>query len=150
MEMGSLKEEKMLEKKERTPEKKDRTPEKKEEKPKRKLTFTPGVEAEVDLDDLLKAPAEGLGTGIFGNSYRAKVEEWMGGVVVKRLKNLKPLSNEEFTRQINVVAHYNHPNLLPLLAYHYSKEEKLMVFRYAQNGNLFNRIHGEFISLLSS
>lgn len=100
------------------------------------------------LNDLLKAPAQGLGKGIFGNSYKARMET--GGsriaVVVKRLRDLKPLSNEEFTKHLLVIAHLKHPNLLPLLAYYYSKEEKLLVYKYAENGNLFKRIHGEFHS----
>ncbi|KAK2663447.1 hypothetical protein Ddye_002021 [Dipteronia dyeriana] len=113
---------------------------------KKKLIFMEGVEAEFELNDLFKAPAEGLGKGIFGNTYKAKLEGYMGikSVVVKRLRDLKPLSNEEFTKQVNMIhAHHNHPNLLPLLAYYYSKDEKLLVYKYAENGNLFNRIHGE-------
>ncbi|CAK7357019.1 unnamed protein product [Dovyalis caffra] len=62
-------------------------------------------------------------------------------VVVKRMSDLKPLSSVEFTRQLHIIAHQKHPNLLPLLAYYYSKEEKLLVYKYAENGNLFNRIH---------
>ncbi|KAK0588392.1 hypothetical protein LWI29_000407 [Acer saccharum] len=120
--------------------------EKREENNKKKLIFMGGVEAEFELNDLFKAPAEGLGKGIFGNTYKAKLEGYMGvkSVVVKRLRDLKPLSNEEFTKQVNMIhEHHNHPNLLPLLAYYYSKDEKLLVYKYAENGNLFNRIHGE-------
>ncbi|KAK1567549.1 hypothetical protein Q3G72_013405 [Acer saccharum] len=118
--------------------------EKREENNKKKLIFMGGVEAEFELNDLFKAPAEGLGKGIFGNTYKAKLEGYMGvkSVVVKRLRDLKPLSNEEFTKQVNMIhEHHNHPNLLPLLAYYYSKDEKLLVYKYAENGNLFNRIH---------
>ncbi|KAH7575615.1 hypothetical protein JRO89_XS02G0162900 [Xanthoceras sorbifolium] len=112
---------------------------------KKKLIFMAGVEARFELNDLLEAPAEGLGKGIFGNSYKAKLEgcNMGGGVVVKRLRDLKPLSNEEFTKQLHIIAHHNHPNLLPLLAYYYSNEEKFLVYKYAENGNLFDRIHGE-------
>ncbi|KAK4845122.1 hypothetical protein QYF36_001155 [Acer negundo] len=118
--------------------------EKREENKKKKLIFMGGVEEEFELNDLFKAPAEGLGKGIFGNTYKANLEGYMGikSVVVKRLRDLKPLSNEEFTKQVNMIyAHQNHPNLLPLLAYYYSKDEKLLVYKYAENGNLFNRIH---------
>ncbi|KAJ0078439.1 hypothetical protein Patl1_37009 [Pistacia atlantica] len=98
-------------------------------------------EAGFELNDLLKASAEGLGKGIFGNSYKAKLEG-RTAVVVKRLRDLKPMSNEDFTKQLHIIAGHKHPNLLPLLAYYYSKEEKLLVFKYAENGNLFNLIHG--------
>ncbi|KAG6414910.1 hypothetical protein SASPL_122286 [Salvia splendens] len=94
-----------------------------------------------DLDGLFRASAEGLGKGNFGNCYKAMMEVGPA-VVVKRLRDLKPLNKDEFTRQITAIADQKHPNLLPLLAYFYSKEEKLFVYKFAANGNLFNRIHG--------
>lgn len=94
-----------------------------------------------DLDDLFRASAEGLGKGNIGNCYKAMMEVGPA-VVVKRLRDLKPLNKDEFTRQITAIADQKHPNLLPLLAYFYSKEEKLFVYKFAANGNLFNRIHG--------
>lgn len=98
------------------------------------------------LNDLLKAPAEGLGKGIFGNSYKALLEG-RAPVVVKRLRDLKPLITEEFRKQLLVIADQKHPNLLPLLAYYFSNDEKLLVYKFAGNGNLFNRIHGESLAI---
>jgi len=99
-------------------------------------------EARFEFSDLLRASAEGLGKGIFGNSYMAKLN---GGasIVVKRLRDLKPFTSEEFTMQLRVIADLKHPNLLPLLACYHCNDEKLLLYKYAQNGNLFNRIHGE-------
>ncbi|KAI3448265.1 hypothetical protein Pfo_004930 [Paulownia fortunei] len=94
-----------------------------------------------ELDDLLKASAEGLGKGNFGNCYKAILEVGPA-VVVKRLRDLKPLNSEEFVRQVRAIADQDHPNLLPLLAYYYSKDEKLFLYRFASNGNLYNRLHG--------
>lgn len=96
-----------------------------------------------EIRDVLRASAEGLGKGIFGNSYKAKVT---GGpsVVVKRLRDLKPMTSEEFKKQLRMIGDMKHPNLLPLLAYYYSSEEKLLLYNYAVKGNLFDRIHGEF------
>ena len=94
------------------------------------------------LEDLLKASAEGLGKGIFGNSYKAMLEG-RSPIVVKRLRDLKPLSVDEFMKQVQVIAKQRHPNLLPLVAYFYTKEEKLFLYKYAEKGNLFDRIHGK-------
>ncbi|KAJ8768220.1 hypothetical protein K2173_021160 [Erythroxylum novogranatense] len=107
----------------------------------RKLTF---MEDEVyfELSDLLKAAAEGLPKGILGTSYKALMEG-KPPVVVKRLKELRPLTIDEFTKQLHLIGSHNHPNLLPLLAYFCSKDEKLLVYDYAEKGNLFDRIHGE-------
>ncbi|XP_050213751.1 probable inactive receptor kinase At2g26730 [Mercurialis annua] len=99
-------------------------------------------ETRFELSHLLKASAEGLGKGVFGNSYKAKIQG-MPAVVVKRLKDLKALSSEEFMKQLSRIADQKHPNLLPLVAYYYSNHEKLMVHRFAPKGNLFNLIHGE-------
>ncbi|KAF3434960.1 hypothetical protein FNV43_RR22047 [Rhamnella rubrinervis] len=108
----------------------------------RKLIFVGNNELDVGfgMGDLLKASAEGLGNGISGNSYKAMMEG-KPAVVVKRLRDLKPLSTEEFKRQLMLMADLTHPNLLPLLAYYYSRDEKLLIFRYARKGNLFNRLH---------
>lgn len=96
-----------------------------------------------DLDDLLKASAEGLGKGSFGNCYKAVLEAGLV-VVVKRLRDLKPLNKEEFVRQVRAIADQKHPNLLPLLAYYYSKDEKMFLYRFASKGNLYNLLHGNF------
>ncbi|XP_057803977.1 probable inactive receptor kinase At2g26730 [Salvia miltiorrhiza] len=108
-----------------------------------KLVFVgDGGEPEFNLDDLLRASAEGLGKGNFGSCYKAVMEIGQA-VVVKRLLDLRPLSGEEFVRHVRAIAALNHPNLLPLLAYYHSKgEERLFLYRFATHGNLFNRLHG--------
>lgn len=80
------------------------------------------------------------------NSYKALLEG-RAPVVVKRLRDLKPLSTEELRKQLLVIADQKHPNLLPLLAYYFSNDEKLLVYKFAGNGNLFNRIHGESLAI---
>lgn len=93
------------------------------------------------MGELLKASAEALGHGIIGNSYKAMLHNGPT-IVVKRLRDLKPLTKEEFGKTVQLIADSKHPNLLPLLAYYHSRDEKLMLYRYAQNGNLFSRLHG--------
>ncbi|KAL7582817.1 hypothetical protein Lser_V15G46036 [Lactuca serriola] len=105
-----------------------------------KLEFVDGV-AEFELGDLMKASAESLGKGNFGNTYRARLEDGRN-VIVKRLRDLKPLSNDEFMKMMKGIAAQKHPNLTPILAYYFSKNEKLLVQKFITNGNLFNRIHG--------
>ncbi|CAI0411910.1 unnamed protein product [Linum tenue] len=100
-------------------------------------------EARFQLTDLLQASAEGLGKGTFGNTYRAKMEGGsISSVVVKRLRDLRPLTSDELTKQLHFIGDQKHSNLLPPLAYYISQDEKLLVSRFAENGNLFNRIHG--------
>ncbi|KAI9121125.1 hypothetical protein K1719_008158 [Acacia pycnantha] len=92
--------------------------------------------------ELLGASAEGLSNqGIMGKSYKAMLH---GGatVVVKKLRDLKPLSKEEFAKLLHKIYDMEHPNLLPLLAYYYSQDGKMLLYQYAQNGDLFFRLHG--------
>ncbi|XP_059311259.1 probable inactive receptor kinase At2g26730 [Lycium ferocissimum] len=105
-----------------------------------KLVFL-GSEINFELDDLLRASAEGLGKGNFGNCYKAMLVDGPT-VVVKRFRDLKPLSNDEFVRQVIAIGDMKHPNLLPILGYYNTKDEKLLLLKFAPNGSLYNRIHG--------
>ena len=64
-------------------------------------------------------------------------------LVVKRVRDVSPLTDKEFGGHIRAVAAMEHPNLFPVLGYYYSMEEKLLVYNLAPNGNLFDRIYGE-------
>ncbi|WJX22020.1 hypothetical protein P8452_11372 [Trifolium repens] len=97
-------------------------------------------ETKFQMGELLRASAEALGHGIMGNSYKAMLNNGHN-IVVKRLRDLKPFTKEEFAKIVKIIADLKHPNLLPLLAYYHSRDEKLMLYRYAQNGNLFSRLH---------
>jgi hypothetical protein len=103
-------------------------------------------ETKFQMGELLRASAEALGHGIMGNSYKAMLNNGHN-IVVKRLRDLKPFTKEEFAKIVKIIADLKHPNLLPLLAYYHSRDEKLMLYRYAQNGNLFSKLHGNFHQL---
>ncbi|KAJ0975093.1 hypothetical protein J5N97_017058 [Dioscorea zingiberensis] len=106
-----------------------------------KVTFFNGEGGSFLLKDLLKSPAEALGKGSFGSCYKATKETGQP-IVVKRLRNLSPLSLEEFSKHMQKLAVFHHPNLHSLLGYHFSSEEKLLISNFATNGNLFDRLHG--------
>ncbi|XP_059308924.1 inactive leucine-rich repeat receptor-like serine/threonine-protein kinase At1g60630 [Lycium ferocissimum] len=93
------------------------------------------------LEDLLKASAETLGRGIMGSTYKAVMES--GYIVtVKRLRDSRFPSLEEFRRHVEIIGRLRHPNLVPLRAYFQAKEERLLVYDYFPNGSLFSLIHG--------
>ncbi|XP_044985389.1 probable inactive receptor kinase At2g26730 [Hordeum vulgare subsp. vulgare] len=94
-----------------------------------------------DLEDLLRASAEVLGKGSAGTSYKAVLEEGTT-VVVKRLKEVS-VSRREFEAHMEtVVGGVEHPNLLPVRAYYFSKDEKLLVYDYLPAGSLSAMLHG--------
>ncbi|XP_074279340.1 putative inactive receptor kinase At1g48480 [Silene latifolia] len=93
-----------------------------------------------DLEELLRASAEVLGKGTFGTAYKAVME--MGTVVaVKRLKDVV-ISEGEFKEKIHIVGSMEHENLVPLRAYYYSQDEKLLVYDYMPMGSLSAFLHG--------
>ncbi|XP_027330950.1 probable inactive receptor kinase At5g58300 [Abrus precatorius] len=112
-----------------------------QEAEKNKLFFFEGCSYSFDLEDLLKASAEVLGKGSFGTTYRAALEDGTA-VVVKRLREVL-VGKKEFEQQMEVVGRIGrHPNVMPLRAYYYSKDEKLLVYDYMSGGNLFTLLHG--------
>ncbi|KAJ6295066.1 hypothetical protein OIU76_023045 [Salix suchowensis] len=81
-----------------------------------------------------------LGKGTFGTAYKAVLE--MGTVVaVKRLRDVT-ISEREFREKIETVGAMDHENLVPLRAYYYSRDEKLLVYDYMSMGSLSALLHG--------
>ncbi|XVF41252.1 hypothetical protein PTKIN_Ptkin01aG0265700 [Pterospermum kingtungense] len=112
-----------------------------QEAEKNKLFFFEGCSYNFDLEDLLKASAEVLGKGSYGTTYKASLEEGTQ-VVVKRLKEVA-VGKREFEQQMEVLERVGrHPNVLPIRAYYYSKDEKLSVYNYMPAGSLFCLLHG--------
>lgn len=110
-----------------------------------KLSFVrEEVSAEFDLQDLLRAAAEILGSGCHSSSYKAAL---LTGptVVVKRYKQMNNVNRPEFQEHMRRLGRLNHPNLLPLIAYYYKRDEKLFITDYVPNGSLAVRLHGIFL-----
>lgn len=113
----------------------------------KKLVFFGHSPKVFDLEDLLRASAEVLGKGTFGTAYKATLED--GPVVaVKRLRDVT-ISDSEFKEKIEAVGAMDHENLVPLKAYYYSREEKLLVCDYIPTGSLSALLHGEIILIPS-
>ncbi|KAK4277062.1 hypothetical protein QN277_015117 [Acacia crassicarpa] len=105
------------------------------------LNFVKKENERFDLQQLLRASAEILGGGSFGTTYKAIV---LNGpvVVVKRFKHMNNLGKGEFFEHMRRLGSLNHPNLLPLVAFYYRKEEKLLVYDFVENGCLASHLHG--------
>ncbi|KAH1159986.1 hypothetical protein AAZX31_11G207800 [Glycine max] len=112
-----------------------------QEPEKNKLVFFEGSSYNFDLEDLLRASAEVLGKGSYGTAYKAILEESMT-VVVKRLKEVV-VGKKDFEQQMEIMGRVGqHTNVVPLRAYYYSKDEKLLVYDYVPGGNLHTLLHG--------
>ncbi|KAK4369781.1 hypothetical protein RND71_009256 [Anisodus tanguticus] len=104
------------------------------------LVFFGKMAKNFNLDDLLKASAEVLGKGTFGTAYKAALESGIT-LVVKRLRDVT-VPEKEFREKIEEVGKMNHENLVPLRAYYYSRDEKLLVYDYVPMGSLSALLHG--------
>ncbi|RWW57876.1 hypothetical protein BHE74_00035302 [Ensete ventricosum] len=106
----------------------------------RRLVFVREIRASFQLQDLLKSSAEVLGTGNFGCSYKATLSSG-ASVVVKRFRHMNRVGKGEFEEHMRRLGTLCHPNLLPLVAYYYRKDEKLVVTDYMANRSLANVLH---------
>ncbi|KAF7012120.1 hypothetical protein CFC21_026347 [Triticum aestivum] len=110
------------------------------------VTSTAAAAAAKDLrfEDLLKSPAELLGRGRYGSSYKVAVP---GGaaLAVKRVKDAS-VSDDEFRRRMERVARARHPAVLPPLAFYCAAQEKLVVYEFQSNGSLHKLLHGSIES----
>jgi len=108
-----------------------------------KLSFVRDDREKFDLPDLLKASAEILGSGCFGSSYKAALNSGTM-MVVKRFKQMNNVGREEFQEHMRRLGRLKHSNLLPLVAYYYRKEEKLLITDFVEKGSLAVHLHGMF------
>ncbi|KAI4379579.1 hypothetical protein MLD38_005858 [Melastoma candidum] len=94
------------------------------------------------LSDLMKAAAEVLGNGGLGSAYKAVMSNGLS-VVVKRIREMNQLSREGFDAEMRRLGGLRHENILTPLAYHYRKEEKLLVSEFVSKGSLLYVLHGD-------
>lgn len=106
-----------------------------------RIMFFEGCNLAFDLEDLLRASAEVLGKGTFGTTYKAALED-ATTVAVKRLKEVV-VGRKDFEQQMEVVGNIRHENVAPLRAYFYSKDEKLMVYDFYNQGSVSMLLHAK-------
>ncbi|XP_008798178.1 pollen receptor-like kinase 1 [Phoenix dactylifera] len=106
-----------------------------------RLVFVKEGRERFELQDLLRSSAEVLGTGNFGCTYRASLLNGPS-VVVKRSRDMNRTGREDFEEHMRRLGRLSHPNLLPLVAYYYRKEEKLLLHDYVPNRSLALMLHG--------
>ncbi|XP_074343766.1 pollen receptor-like kinase 5 [Apium graveolens] len=105
-----------------------------------KLHFVKNDTERFELQDLLRASAEVLGSGSSGSSYKAILLSGPA-VVVKRYKQMSNVGKADFYEHMRNLGSLSHPNLLPLVAFYYNKEEKLLINDFAENGSLASHLH---------
>lgn len=93
------------------------------------------------LEDLLRATADLRSESFSSSLYKVKLENNVH-YAVKRLKNLQ-VSSDEFAETLRHISNLKHPNILPLVGYRSTSEEKLIIYKYQRNGSLLNLLNGK-------
>ncbi|KAK6127000.1 hypothetical protein DH2020_039256 [Rehmannia glutinosa] len=84
-----------------------------------------------------------LGAGGFGNVYRGKLGDGTL-VAVKRLKDLTGTTGEsQFRTELEMISLAVHRNLLRIIGYCATTNERLLVYPYMSNGSVASRLRGK-------
>ncbi|PWA57382.1 protein kinase-like domain-containing protein [Artemisia annua] len=96
------------------------------------------------LSDLLKATHNFskeniIGSGREGCLYKAVLEDGKS-LMLKRLQDTQH-SEKEFASEMATLGKVKHQNLVPFLGFCIAKKERLLVYKYMENGNLHDKLH---------
>ncbi|KAE9600169.1 putative protein kinase RLK-Pelle-LRR-III family [Lupinus albus] len=93
-----------------------------------------------DIDDLLRASAKLLGNENLGITYKATLENGIS-VVVKRLNYMNELCMKDFLQQMQLLGKMRHQNLVEIVSFYCSQEQKLVIYEHIPHGTLFELLH---------
>ncbi|GER27792.1 leucine-rich repeat protein kinase family protein [Striga asiatica] len=89
------------------------------------------------------SPKNILGSGGFGNVYRGKLPDGTF-VAVKRLKDLTGTTGEsQFRTELEMISLAVHRNLLRVIGFCATPNERLLVYPYMANGSVASRLKGK-------
>ncbi|WCJ33037.1 Leucine-rich repeat protein kinase family protein [Euphorbia peplus] len=88
------------------------------------------------LDDLFEATADLQSHTLYSSLYKVILKN-NAVYAVKRFKKLQ-ITFEEFGRKMREIGNLSHPNILPLIGYNSTSEEKLLIYKYQSSGSLLN------------
>ncbi|CAL5440283.1 unnamed protein product [Camellia sinensis] len=83
-----------------------------------------------------------IGSGQMGTMYKALLRNgW--SLAIKRFYNSSQCSKSEehFVSEIMTLGRLRHCNLVPLIGFCYETNDKLLVYKYMSNGNLYDWLH---------
>ncbi|XP_022761442.1 probably inactive leucine-rich repeat receptor-like protein kinase At5g48380 [Durio zibethinus] len=80
-----------------------------------------------------------IGFGQMGTTYKATLSNGCL-LAIKRLFDTQKF-DEHFITELKTLGTLRHDNLVPLLGFCIESREKLLVYRYMSNGNLYNWLH---------
>ncbi|XP_068643770.1 pollen receptor-like kinase 4 [Aristolochia californica] len=112
-----------------------------EQKEQGMLLFVGNDRERFELQDLMRASAEVLRSSNFASSYKAVLPSGPA-LVVKRFREMNGVGREDFHEHMRRLGRLKHPNLLPLVAFYYMRDEKLLVTDFIGKESLVQALHG--------
>ncbi|XP_062107431.1 receptor protein kinase-like protein ZAR1 [Humulus lupulus] len=100
------------------------------------------LQIDFNVDQLLTASAFLLGKSGLGILYKVVLDNGLT-LAVRRLGEGGSQRCKEFQSELEAIGKIKHPNIVTLLAYCWSIEEKLLIYEYVPNGELASAIHGK-------
>ncbi|KAK2987082.1 hypothetical protein RJ640_004808 [Escallonia rubra] len=98
------------------------------------LVFFVAEEDRFKLEDLLESAADLQSQGLCSSLYKVQLKN-NAIFAVKRLKKLQS-SFEQFDQTMRKIGRLQHQNVIPLVGYSSSSDEKLLIYKYQRNGSL--------------
>ncbi|XVE80817.1 hypothetical protein DITRI_Ditri15bG0011000 [Diplodiscus trichospermus] len=80
-----------------------------------------------------------IGFGQMGTMYKAILPN--GRLLAVKRLNDSQLTTEEFVFELKTLGSFRHVNCVPLLGFCIEPTERLLVYKYMSNGNLYNWLH---------
>ncbi|KAL3818644.1 hypothetical protein ACJIZ3_004549 [Penstemon smallii] len=93
------------------------------------------------FEDLLRSPAELIGRGKNGSLYKVMMMKEKLNVAVKRIRDWE-ITGDGFKKRMQRIDEVKHVNVMNIVAFYCSKQEKLLVYEFQENGSLFKLLHG--------
>ncbi|XP_023551711.1 probable receptor-like protein kinase At1g49730 isoform X1 [Cucurbita pepo subsp. pepo] len=82
-----------------------------------------------------------IGQGGYGTVYKAQFSDDLV-VAVKRMNKVSEQGEDEFGREIELLARLHHRHLVALRGFCVDKHERFLVYEYMTNGSLKDHLHG--------
>lgn len=98
------------------------------------------------MDDLLEAGADLWSQNLHSSLYKVVLKN-NAVYAIKRLKKLH-VPFHEFGGAIKIIGYMKHPNILPLIWYGSTNEDKLLIYEYQNNGSLLELFNSKYIYIV--